>query len=225
MKSRNLNCTVVETELSAHLDGALPWEQSAQVEAHLSDCANCRDRGEQLGALRRLIRATRVAPPADLEMQVRLRVARKTQPALGWVFAFLGRASVHMTNFLKPVMIPAVSGLVTAMLIFGGFIYQFALPLDLTNDVPLIVQTPPRLRAVPPINFITSPDGVTMQLEVDYQGRITNFHLLEDSGMDAQQMRELRNILVMTQFEPATRFGVPTASRTVIKFSGISVKG
>jgi hypothetical protein len=224
MKSRNMNCTVVETELSAHLDGALHWEQSAQVETHLKECGNCRDRADQLGALRRMVRATRVAPPPDLEIQVRLRVARKTQPAMGWALELLSRAQVHLTNFLKPVMIPAVSGLVTAMLIFGGFIYQFALPLDVTNDVPLIVQTPARLHFVPPINFITSPDGVTMQIEVDYQGRITNFQVLE-GGMDPQQMRELRNVLVMTQFEPATRFGVPTASRTVIKFSGISVKG
>jgi hypothetical protein len=77
---------------------------------------------------------------------------------------------------------------------------------------------------VPPINFTTSPDGVLVQTEVDYQGRVTSFQVL-DGGGDEAQMRELRNMLVLTQFEPATRFGVPTASRTVIKISGISVKG
>ena len=228
MKSRNMNCTEARIELSGYLDQALNWEQSGRLDRHLEACSQCQVHAEQLGELRQLVRRTaRVEPPADLELRVRLRIAREAQPAMGFLSALFGRLSVHLSNFLRPVAIPALSGVFSAMLIFGGFVYQFAMPLNLTNitnDVPLALQTPPRLRAVPPINFITSPDGVLVQTEVDYQGRITSFQVL-DGGGDEEQLRELRNVLVLTQFAPATRFGVPTASRTVIKFSGISVKG
>jgi len=225
MNFRKMNCTEARIELSAYLDQALGWEQSARMDRHLQVCPQCQTHAEQLGALRELVRQTaRVDPPADLELQVRLHIAREVQPAMGFMSALFGRLSVHLSNFLRPVAIPAVSGVLTAMLIFGGFIYQFALPLDLTNDVPLALQTPARLKLVPPINFNTSPDGVLVQTDVDYQGRITSYQVL-DGGGDEAQLRELRNVLVLTQFEPATRFGVPTASRTVIKISGISVKG
>lgn len=224
MKSRNINCTEARIELSGYLDQALNWEQNARLDRHLEACPECQIHAEQLGAVSQLVRQARLMPPADLELQVRLRISRDSQPAMGLAAALFSRLSVHVSNFLRPVAIPAVSGVLTAMLIFGGFVYQFALPLDITNDVPLALQTPPRLRVVPPINFTTSPDGVLVQTEVDYQGRITSFQVL-DGGGDEQQLRELRNVLVLTQFEPATRFGVPTSSRTVIKFSGISVKG
>jgi hypothetical protein len=225
MKSRNMNCTEARIELSGYLDQATSWEQRVRMDQHLQACLPCQTHAEQLGALRQLVRQTaRVAPPRDLELQIRLRIAREAQPAMGFLSAVFSRISVHLSNFLRPVAIPAVSGVLMAVLIFGGFTYQFALPLDVTNDVPLALQTPARLKLVPPINFITSPDGVLVQTEVDYQGRITSFQVL-DGGGDEAQLRELRNALVLTQFEPATRFGVPTASRTVIKFSGISVKG
>jgi hypothetical protein len=179
---------------------------------------------DELGAVSQLVRRARVDPPPDLELQVRLRVSRAAQPAMGAFLGMFGRLAVHVSNFLRPVAIPAVSGLLTAMLIFGAFVYQFALPLDITNDVPLALQTPPRLRVVPPINFTTSPDGVVVQTEVDYQGRITNFQVL-DGGGDEHQLRELRNLLALMKFEPATRFGRPTAGKAVINISGISVKG
>jgi anti-sigma factor (TIGR02949 family) len=225
MKSRNMNCTEARIEISGYLDQALSWEQSARIDRHLQGCPQCQVHTEQLGALRQLVRQTaRMAPPRDLELQVRLRIARETQPAIGFLSEVFSRLSVHVSNFLGPVAIPAVSGLLTAIVIFGAFASQFALRLDVTNDVPLALQRPARLKLLPPITFTTSPDGVLVQTEVDYQGRVTSYQVL-DGGGDATQLRELRNTLIFTQFEPATRFGVPTASTTVIKISGISVKG
>src|SRR5258708_7250128 len=183
----------------------------ALVRQHVEACPEGEMRAEQLGALRGLLREhARVEPPADLALRIRLRVSRDSEPAIGaW-----SRLLVHLNNFLRPVAIPALSGLLTTILIFGGFIYQFALPLDIPNDVPLALQTPPRLRAVPQITFTTGPDGVLVQAEVDYQGRITNFRVLNGGG-DAQQWRDLRHVLLFTQFDPATRFGVPTSGKAI----------
>lgn len=132
---------------------------------------------------------------------------------------------VRLENIIGPVAIPAVTGILTAVLIFGGFVYNFATPLSASSnydDVPLALQTPPRLRAVPRINFTSAPDGVIVMTEIDNQGHVIDFHVLNGQA-DAQQIRELRQLMVFTQFDPATRFGVPIPGRAIITLRGISV--
>jgi hypothetical protein len=36
---------------------------------------------------------------------------------------------------------------------------------------------------------------------------------------------ELKNMLLFTQFRPATSFGLPTSGRAILTFTGISVRG
>lgn len=219
MKS-NLNCSDVRASLSHSVD-SLGEPQAAALRQHLQACPECDARVEQLTAMRRMLRDHgRVKPPADLELQIRLRVSHQSTQMSLWT-----RLCVHLENFLRPIAIPAISGLVTTLLIFGGFLYQFYLPLNIANDVPLLVRTPPRLHAIPQVTFATSPDGVFVLADVDYQGRITNIQVLDGEG-NPEQMRELRYALLFTRWEPATRFGVPTSGRAVINLrQRISVKG
>jgi len=63
---------------------------------------------------------------------------------------------------------------------------------------------------------------VVVLTEIDNQGHVIDFHVLNGSG-DAQQIRELRQLMVFTQFDPATRFGVPIPGKAIITLRGISV--
>ena len=218
---KNMNCAEVQNELSAYLDDALGEERAVDVRGHVAACPECGAQAGQLGALRGVLRAhARVKAPADLALQVRMRISHESTPRAS-VFSSM---FVHFGNFLRPVAIPAASGLLTAVLTFGSFIYHFAMPLEIPNDVPLALQTQPKLRTMPQITFATSADGVLVQAEVDYQGRITNYTVLNGGG-DEKQMRELRHALLFAQFDPATRFGVPISGRTIFNLSRISVKG
>jgi hypothetical protein len=51
-----MNCAEAMERASEALDGALPGEALAAMRAHLDACAGCRERGEQLSALRGLLR-------------------------------------------------------------------------------------------------------------------------------------------------------------------------
>jgi hypothetical protein len=217
-----LNCREMKINLSSYLDHALDGELRSRVRQHLNTCAACAGELEQLGSLRQLMRDhARVEAPEDLPLQIHMRVSHETRPAISaW-----SRLMVRLENMLGPVAIPAATGILTAIIIFGGFVYNFAVPLSASSnydDVPLALQTPPRLRAVPRINFTATEDGVIVMTDIDNQGHVIDFHVLNGSG-DAQQIRELRQLMVFTQFDPATRFGVPIPGRAIITLRGISV--
>src|SRR5882724_13567129 len=96
MKARNMNCSEVKTELSGYVDRTLASQPAALVRQHMEACPGCEMHAEQLGALRGLLREhARVEPPADLALQVRLRISRDSEPAIGaW-----SRLLVHLNNF------------------------------------------------------------------------------------------------------------------------------
>jgi hypothetical protein len=218
-----MNCTESKANLSSYIDDALPTTEALELRRHLEACRPCAGEVAAIQELRRLLRAhAAVAPPRDLLSQIRVRVALESQPRLSaW-----DRLYVRLQNFLQPVAIPATAGVLATFLIFCGFVNAFSLPLQLANDVPLALQTPPRLRILPPI-VLTGEDGgegLVVLTEVDHQGRVTDFRVLNSTSSPAQ-MGELRRMMMFTQFDPATRFGVPTSGRTVINVRRITITG
>src|SRR5258706_5469710 len=110
MKARNMNCAETRTELSEYMDRTLRSEKEALVRQHIEGCAECEARTDQLSALRGLLRDhARMEPPVDLALQIRLRVSRDSQPAI----STRSRLWVHIDNLLRPIAIPALSGLLS----------------------------------------------------------------------------------------------------------------
>lgn len=215
-----MNCAQIKHELSGYLDGALDWRRALEMRSHLESCRGCADEAEQLEALRCLVRVQgRVAPPPDLALKIRVAISHRLH------LRFWERLGVRVDNFFRPLAIPATAGLLATVLTFGVLIHTFALrTVALSQDVPLNLQTPPRLRATAPITFNTGENGLLVEMRVDGQGRITDFRVLE-GPQDARALSELRRVLVFTEFDPATYFGKPTTGRTLINFRRVSVKG
>lgn len=214
-----MNCSETRKQLSCYVDGDLDWKAESQLRRHLEACAVCTEQAVQLEAVRSLVRQHgRVEPPADLALQIKLAVSRRVQLNL-W-----DRLNVRLDNFLRPLALPAAAGLVAAFLTFGVLIQTFVNRPVLTEDVPLALTTPPRLRLAPPITFNTTDDGLSVMTNVDNEGRIIDYRVL-NGPRDPHQLSELRQVLVFTQFEPATLFGKPTSGRIIINFRRISVKG
>jgi len=53
-----MNCTEIREQLSLHLYGDLPASETAQVERHLADCAECRSEFAALGQVRLALEST-----------------------------------------------------------------------------------------------------------------------------------------------------------------------
>ncbi len=202
------------------MDGALPWEKAQALRRHLGDCPSCADEAGELENLRALVRSHgRVEPPSDLAMSIRLRIAGGSQ------ISFWNRIGVRLDNVLRPLAIPATAGLLATVLTFGVLIHTFVTRNDFIDDVPVALTTPPKLRIAPPIPFNTTEEGLWLETNVDDQGRIVDYRILNGGSLHPTQASELRQMMVFTQFEPATLFGRPISGRTVINLRRISVKG
>ncbi len=215
-----MKCRDFRLDVSAEADGAVRGRRAERLREHLKECDACAAELAQIGRLRSLLRSHgRVAAPADLALALRVRLSQETHSN------FLERLRVRLGNVMEPVAVPAITGLFTAIFLFGILIHIFAIPTPaLNDDVPLQISTKPRLRETAPLDFNTGDQGLFLVVRINEEGRIVDYRVL-NGWYDPAEAPKLRRILIFTQFVPATTFGVPGPATTVVNFSSISVKG
>ena len=76
-----MNCKLVQSRLTALLDGELPPNLAADTERHLTDCPDCTRTHAALGAVRELASAWRVDAP-DISARVMQAVVADDQSVL-----------------------------------------------------------------------------------------------------------------------------------------------
>jgi anti-sigma factor RsiW len=118
-----MNCDEMDLLLAAYVDGVAEADDRRFVEAHLSECAACREDVARQRAVRRLLTAqgrtvSDVAPPG-LEIRIAARLAAERPPAVvgGWgvrVSAFAAAALVVLAA--GAVLLPAVTSRSTVVL-------------------------------------------------------------------------------------------------------------
>jgi hypothetical protein len=126
-------------------------------------------------------------------------------------------------------MVPATTGLVATILMFGLVAGFLAAPPSVhanAADVPLTFATEPELL---PNSFgftmgPVSDDSLLIEAYVDSNGRVQDYRILSGSE-NPSELHELRNMLILTSFRPATWMGTPRPGTAILSFSRISVKG
>lgn len=127
-------------------------------------------------------------------------------------------------------MVPVTAGFLSALIIFGIAMAYFVVPsaLQANDDVPLLmVKTAPELQQTAfgvTLSTINS-DSLVIEAYVDANGRVQDYRILSDSDESKEVLPEVKRMLIFTTFRPALSMGVPTASRAVLSFSKISVRG
>lgn len=157
--------------------------------------------------------------PAQLDRIIRQRVAeeRRINQRVTWTWRW--------GNRIEPFAVPASVGLLSALLIFGIFIRTFEIPVQASsNDVPLQIHTPPRLRTTALLDTDTGIECMKVQLLIDETGRVVDFSVLK-GNRSPQQIRQLQYILVFTVFDPATMFGRPTSDTVTLALRDGHVQG
>ena len=141
---------------------------------------------------------------------------------------------LELEHAVNVFMVPATAGALSAIICFGLLMGFFALPspLQAADDVelPMTFYTTPELRPYPefvrPTLASNSSGIVTVEAVVGEDGRVQDYRVVSDpDGEDQQVTAELKNLMIFTQCNPATRFGVPTTGRVVLSFEKINVKG
>jgi len=225
---REVQCPKARRLFSPYLDGAVTGAEMLALQEHLSDCGTCH---HEYQALRRtqqlLVSVGRPKVPADLGLKLRLAISRETAEAKRGQFEGL---MVRMENALQAFMVPATAGFLSALIIFGIAMVYFVAPsaLRADNDVPLVmVNTAPELQqsAFGMTLDTIDADSLVIEAYVDANGRVQDYRILSDTEKSKEVLPQVKRMLIFTTFRPALSMGRPTASRAVLSFSKISVRG
>jgi hypothetical protein len=223
-----LQCARAKRSFSPYLDGAVTGTQMLALEKHLSECEACNG---EYQALRRtqqlLVSVGRPKLPADLGLKLRLAISRETAQARRGRFEGL---MVRLENAFQAFMVPATAGFLSALIIFGIAMVYFVAPSTLRadNDVPLVlVNTAPELQqsAFGMTLDTIEADSLVIEAYVDANGRVQDYRILSDTEKSKEVLPQVKRMLIFTTFRPALSMGRPTASRAVLSFSKISVRG
>ena len=213
--------------LSAYLDGVLTGKQMHALDQHLQQCSSCEREYQFLSRTQSLL--ARIGParvPEDLSLKVRLAISHESARRRN---VHLGNLVLHIENALRAFMVPATTGLVATILVFGVLLGLLTSPPPVhanASDVPLMFATDPELQ---PSSFgftmgAVGDESLVIEAYVDANGRVQDYRILS-GAQNPTNLRELKNMLILTTFRPATWMGTPRPGTAILSFSKISVKG
>jgi hypothetical protein len=219
-----MNCTETRMQFSQYLDGAVTGRQMYEIGDHLASCRSCATEYAMLRQTQRMVTSLgRRQPPPELALRIRVALS---QEAARQRRSMLDGLLTRIDNTIKGIMVPATAGVLSAVVFFGLLIGFFALPPRLQafdNDF----YTPPELRMSPfgwQMSSINA-DSLIVDVYVDANGRVQDYQILSAPEDAKAILPQLNNMLIFTQFRPATSFGQPVSGRAVLSFSKINVKG
>ena len=225
-KIAELRCPQAKRLFSPYLDGAVTGTEMLALQDHLSHCEGCNTDYQSLRETQRLLMSVgRPKVPADLGLRLRLAISREAAQAKRPPFEGL---LVRLENALQAHMVPATAGFLTAFVLFGIAMVYFVAPsvLQANNDVPLVmINTAPQLEQSAFGMDAINADSLVIEAYVGANGRVQDYRILSDPDVSKDVLPQVKRMLIFTTFRPALSMGRPTASRAVLSFSRISVRG
>jgi hypothetical protein len=215
-----MECKQTLKLLNSYVDDMLSWEEVASVDEHLHICSQCSYELHQLKTLRQLMRSMRrQQPPTDLALRTQIRASKQD---IRLVFA---RAFAKVEDFLRPIAIPAFSGVALTVVFFIILLSTLFTGANLSasdRDIPLGLITEPRARSlymsqfVQLGNLVSLREPITVETYVGTDGRIIDYKILS-GPRDRATVRSLNEFFFFeVSFDPATSFGRPTHGKIVL---------
>lgn len=212
-------CNEIRSHFSDVLDNLSSRETLRAVQYHLTYCAACRNELKRMELMQADLRSLpRQQVSAETALRLRVRLSQEIHRHL------VGRLRVHLENALRPLLLPASAGVLTAVICFGLFLGAGVPPVTHTPDARIQLATPARVVTLAPMNFSTGDEPLVFVTYIDADGRATNYKVL--SGEASPEItRQLDRMLLFSEFEPATTFGRPTSGQVVLSLRRITVRG
>ena len=213
------NCLEIRNHFSDYLDDLCTQEARKSIRYHLSFCDVCREQLEQWQSVREELRALpRQQVPPDLALRLRVQMSQrlyKNPLAPLWV---------RIENALKPLLIPATGGVLTAVICFCLIMGSEVAPITNLPDVSVQLVTPARVQELAPMDFNTGDNGLVLLTQINAEGRVKGYRVLSGQG-SPEFMHHLDRMIYFSVFRPATMFGKPTDGEVVLSLRRITVRG
>ena len=186
-------------------------------------------------AINRALRSLPVREPQpELRTSLRVIASRERQRRLAThsltasMKLWRNRYELFSENFLRAIALPVAGGVASAVILFSMCVVPaYPLRAHTTADVPTVLTTQVAVKGMAP--FFGGGDDVVVDVTVDEQGRMIDYAVVAGASAlaNASLRRRLENVLLFTEFTPATSFGQPMSSKTRLWFrtSRIDVKG
>lgn len=230
----SISCLFVRDRISALAEQSLLPLETEAVETHLQDCMDCSDRVFTASGTRHALQSVsrkRVAPAITTSLRViaskerSRQIRRRSVESL--VAGFREDINLWFNNLMKPLAIPTAGGLMAATVVFSMIISSYPLRGNsFVEDVPVPFYTAAKFKGMVPLDF--SEHDVIVDLVIDDQGRVLDFEIAGGTrANDPQVRRDLDNMLLFTEFRPATSFGQPVSGKVRFSFrrGQIDVRG
>jgi anti-sigma factor RsiW len=213
------SCLEIRDHFSDYLDGECAPQVLRAVLAHLDHCEPCQDEFERAREVSSALRALpRHRAPQEAALRLRVRLSQELHR--NWI----GRVSIYLENFLRPLLLPATGGVLTAFVCLGLMMSAGVPPEAHTPDVPTGIATPARLQELMPVNLSVGDQQIEVVTNVDAEGHATSYRVV--SGQHSPKlMHELDRMIFFSLYQPATMFGAPTNGQVVLMVRHITVRG
>lgn len=212
-------CIEIRNHFSDFVDGLCAPEARKSIRYHLSFCEVCREQLEQWQSIREELHALpRRQVPAELALRLRVQMSQQLHKNL------LAPFWVRLQNALKPLLIPATGGVLTAVISFCLIMGSQVVPISNSPDVTVQIVTPARVQTLAPMDFTTGDNSVVLVTQINAEGRVKGYRVL--SGENSPElMHHLDRMIYFSVFQPATMFGKPTDGEVVLSLRRITVRG
>jgi hypothetical protein len=221
-----MKCSVAKQLNSTYLDGEVTRRHLTLINEHLLACSDCAAHYASSQRMQQLVSSLGRKPaPADLTLRLRVALSQEMANRRRSRWEML---RVRWDNAFNAIMVPATAAFVSTVVIFGVLIGMlYPAQVRAANDVPTMLYTPAELQSTPFELSIGAGNAESLVVEayVGPDGRVQDYRVLSAPENAETILPQLKNMLIFTTFHPATAFGRPTASRVILSFSKVQVKG
>ncbi len=180
-------------------------------------------------ALSRALRSLpRRLPPLSLTSSLRVLASRERSRIANRGIAAMDRLRLFADNLMRPLALPFAGGVFSTVVLFSMWLVPtYPVRGSSSFDVPTILTTEATVKLTGPIG--ASGGEVIVDVVIDGQGRMVDYTIVSGHSVlnNDSLRRNIENILIFTEFTPATSFGQPMSGRVRLQLgsSRIDVKG
>src|SRR5215471_12917085 len=173
-------------------------------------------------------------PPPELRTRLRVKASKERQRMLNrqtlrqrWT---LVEDWIHLNveNVMRPMALPFAGGVFSAVVLFSMWVVPtYPVRASSTYDIPTMLSTEAEIKGANPVSAANG--DIVIDVTVDDQGKMIDYKIVSGERLVQEQglRRRLENMLLFTEFVPATSFGRPTAARMRLSLHAfrVDVKG
>ena len=230
-----MSCENVQELISLFVDGRMPEAERDNVLAHTGVCRDCATHLAALETNRATMRRmAKASMPADLAARLSVLASHERERQLARVSLserlrrIVAKIDLTVDNLMRPVALPITGGVLTTLLAFG--LIMPSLSFSHPNGGYDFTTAPQGSLVANPWDMVDedaqdfpvffSPDQPKsdyvniVNLTIDQSGRVSDWSIVRGQLTD-----EMKTIIILSRFEPATTFGLRTSGTIQVRQS------